>query len=166
MNVGKKLPLSSLKGFWTHSYVASTLQCTGDFATRQGSNPTRSKIILHTCLFWRYHFLHLPLTNHINNLKLVFLKLSGAGLKPKPSKCSNLWDCLKFLGHEVCTTGICPMDNNIEAINKMSTPNNLRKIQMFLGITGYFQQLIKEFAQLSEPLLLLLRGVPFKWAPV
>ena len=48
------------------------------------------------------------------------------------------------------------MTTKIEAIDKMLPPTNLREVQVFLGMMGYYRQFIKDFAYLSEPLVQLL----------
>ena len=46
----------------------------------------------------------------------------------------------------------------------MKTPENLRDIQCFLGMLGYYRRFVPEFATLAEPLTYLLWGkVPFVW---
>ena len=104
-------------------------------------------------------------TAHLEHLRAVFEKIRAAGLKLKPSKCSFFKDRLEFLGHEVSRTGIKPMMNKVEAIDKMLPPTSLRDVQVFLGMMGYYRQFIPDFARLSEPLVQLLRGVPFDWGP-
>ena len=45
----------------------------------------------------------------------------------------------------------------------MLPPTSLQEVQVFLGMMGYYCQFIHNFAEISEPLVQLLRGVPFKW---
>ena len=49
----------------------------------------------------------------------------------------------------------------MEAIEKMKTPENLRDVQCFLGMLGYYRQFVPEFATLAEPLTFLLLGKVF-----
>lgn len=55
------------------------------------------------------------------------------------------------------------MNNKVEAIDKMLPLTNLREVQVFLGMMGYYQQFIPDFAELSKPLFQLLCNVPFEW---
>ena len=55
------------------------------------------------------------------------------------------------------------MSNKVEAIDKMKPPSSLRDVQVFLGMMGYYRQFIPDFAAISEPLVQLLRNVPFEW---
>ena len=77
-------------------------------------------------------------TNHLEHLNSVFSKIREAGLKLKPSKCSLFKEQLELLGHEVTQTGFKTMTTKIEAINKMLPPTNLREVQVFLDMMGYY----------------------------
>ena len=77
-------------------------------------------------------------TDHLSHIKSVFLKIRKARLKLEPSKCSFFKDYLEFLGHEVTQTGIYPMSNKVEAINRMLPPTYLWDVQVFLGMLGYY----------------------------
>ena len=55
------------------------------------------------------------------------------------------------------------MNTKIEAIDKMAPLTLLQEVQVFLGMVGYYCQFINGFADLSEPLVQLLRNVPFSW---
>lgn len=57
------------------------------------------------------------------------------------------------------------MDNNVKAINQISALTKLQEVQVFLGMMGHYWRFIKYFDQISEPLIHLLRGVPFEWGP-
>lgn len=62
-------------------------------------------------------------------------------------------------------TGILLINNKMETINLISAPSNLGELRVFLGIMRYYRQFIEDFAQLSELLVHLLRGVPIEWGP-
>ena len=48
----------------------------------------------------------------------------------------------------------------------MLPPTNLCEAQDFLGMMSYYQQFILDFANLSEPLVQLLRNIPFEWTAI
>ena len=52
--------------------------------------------------------------------------------------------------------GVEPVLPKVEAIEKMKTPDNLRDIQCFLGMLGYYRRFLSKFATLAEPLNYLL----------
>ena len=52
--------------------------------------------------------------------------------------------------------GVKPVPAKAEAIEKMKTPENLRDIQCFLVMLGYYRRFVPKFATLLEPLTYLL----------
>ena len=53
---------------------------------------------------------------HLHQLKLVFQKISEAGLKLKPSKCKLLRTRLEYLGHIVSKKGIQTNPKKVQVI--------------------------------------------------
>ena len=95
-------------------------------------------------------------SDHMSHLRAVFTRLRKAGLKLKPSNCQFFKNSLEFLGFVVTSKGVKPVPAKVEAIEKMKTPENLRDIQCFLGMLGYYRRFVFEFATLAEPLTYLL----------
>lgn len=95
-------------------------------------------------------------SDHMSHLRAVFTRLCKAGLKLKPSKCQFFKNSLEFLGFVVTSKGVKPVPAKVEAIEKMKTPENLRDIQCFLGMLGYYRRFVPKFATLAEPLTYLL----------
>lgn len=77
------------------------------------------------------------LNNNLKHLKLIFLKLRGVELKLKPSKYNFFCDRFDFLGIKVSTTGIRPMYDKVEVINRIPSLTNMREVQVFLGMIVY-----------------------------
>ena len=87
----------------------------------------------------------------------------------KPSKCIIGVQSLKLLGHIVDAKGIHTDPDKCRAISQMSRPTDVRAVRRFLGASGYYRDLIPEYARLAEPLVALtvrmshlggLNGVP------
>ena len=56
------------------------------------------------------------------------------------------------------------MPSEIEAIEKMKSPESMRDIQILLGMIGYYCRFVPNFASIAEPLTVLLRkDKPFQW---
>jgi hypothetical protein len=53
--------------------------------------------------------------------------------------------------------------NKIKAITEWTKPKNISKLRGFLGLTGYYQRFIKNYAHLTTPLSNLLKKKSFKW---
>ncbi len=91
------------------------------------------------------------LDSHLQQLSLVFQKLTQAGLKAKLTKCEFLKSRIKFLGHLVDGDGIHTVYSKITAVQKFPTPKSVESVRSFLGLTGYYRAFMKNFDQL--PLL-------------
>ena len=101
---------------------------------------------------------------HIQRLDEVFSRLSEAGLKLKPSKCSLFQSEVLFLGHIVTPDGVKANPEKIKSVAEWSTPRNTNEIRSFLGLCSYYRRFIKDFSSIARPLNHLLEsGVKFKW---
>ena len=86
------------------------------------------------------------------------------GQKLKPSKCEILKKEVKYLGHVVSETEVATDPTKIDAISEWRAPTNVRDMQAFLGMVGYYRQYIADFATVARPLAYLTsKGVPWKW---
>ena len=101
---------------------------------------------------------------HIAELKLVFDRLRESRLKLKPSKCHFCQTKIKFLGHVVTNEGILPDPNKVKAVNNIPLPTNVKKLQSFLGLVGYYRKFVPNFANISSVLYQLTRmDAKFEW---
>ena len=95
---------------------------------------------------------------HLERLEAVFQKLSNAGLKLKPSKCSFFKNEITYLGHLITADGIATDPKKIEAVLKWPQPETVSDVRSFLGFVGYYRRFIKGFSSLSRPLYNLTKG--------
>jgi len=81
----------------------------------------------------------------------------------KFKKCEFWLDQASFLGHIMsCEGGVSVDPAKIEAIKDWPQPTNVKKIQSFLGLVGYYQRFVEGFSKLVLPLTILTRkGVKF-----
>ncbi len=104
------------------------------------------------------------LDSHLQQLSLVFQKLTQAVLKAKLTKCEFLKPRIKFLGHLVNGDGIHTVDLKITAVQKFPTTKYVENVRSFLGLAGYCRAFVKNFASVASPLMhLLKKDVPFLW---
>ena len=102
--------------------------------------------------------------NHIHHLRLVFERMSTAGLKLKPTKCHFLQKEVTFLGHVVSADGIKTDPEKVKAPKTWPVPMNVKELQSFLGLGGYYRKFILGFSSIAEPLYTLCRkNIPFSW---
>ena len=101
---------------------------------------------------------------HISRLEEVLQRLQKAGLKLKPTKCKLLQDQVEYLGHVVSAQGVATDPKKIEAIKDWPTPKDMKGLQAFLGLAGYYRQYIQDYATIAKPLTVLTgKGVEWKW---
>ena len=95
---------------------------------------------------------------HLKDMRLVFDRLKGKGLKLKPNKCKLCCNEVKFLGHQITTNGIRLNPEKVEALTKVefSETEDFDKLEHFLGLTGYYRRFVPDYAQKTVALRELL----------
>lgn len=101
-------------------------------------------------------------TEHKENIRKVLIRLRESGLKLKPKKCKFLMEEIEFLGHTITKDGLKMNREKRKAIENFPMPKNVKDIQKFLGLCGYYRKFIKGFALIAKPLYALLQ-TKTKW---
>ncbi|KAK3705767.1 hypothetical protein QZH41_000594, partial [Actinostola sp. cb2023] len=101
---------------------------------------------------------------HLHRLRLVFSRIRQAGLKLKPAKCQFLKQRVTFLGHVVSSQGIETDPEKTKAVVDWPVPVDVKELQRFLGLVGYYRRFVTEFSTTAEPLYRLCKKfTPFQW---
>jgi hypothetical protein len=100
------------------------------------------------------------LTEHMRHLRLVFKILQSAGLQINPAKCTFSVSSLTFLGHNVDSSSISPMEKHVKALTDFPPPSDLKQLQRFLGLINFYRRFLPGIAGTLQPLTDLLRGNP------
>ena len=77
-----------------------------------------------------------------------------------PSKLRVFMTEAVFAGAQVGPQGVSPDSNKLTAIVNWPIPEDASHLEGFLGLTSYFRDLVKGYAQIESPLRNLLRQVP------
>lgn len=86
------------------------------------------------------------------------------GLRINWTKCRFLQTTIEYLGYIVSNGTIKPSTNKTKAVINFPQPKNIKNIQSFLGLTGYFRKFIPQYATIARPLTdLLKKDVPFEF---
>lgn len=100
----------------------------------------------------------------LTNLKKTLYVAQDFGLDINWKKCNFLQTKIEFLGHIIENGMTRPTDNKTEAVTKFRQPENVKQMQSFLGLTGYFRKFIRNYALIARPLSNLLReGTKFEF---
>ena len=97
-------------------------------------------------------------TSHLQILEDVLERLQDARLKLKLTKCKLLQDKVYFLGHVVGAEGVDTDLDKVAATREWEARKDLQALQAFLGMAGYYQQYIPDFALIAKPLTRLTSG--------
>jgi hypothetical protein len=88
-------------------------------------------------------------TEHLQHLAAVLSILQRDQWQVKFSKCVFAQQQVAYLGHVVSAQGVATDSSNIESIRTWLAPTNLKELGGFLGLTGYYQKFIKNYAVIS-----------------
>ena len=69
----------------------------------------------------------------------------------KPSKCQFAMDHCVYLGHMVGNGTVRPEVSKVEAVQRWPAPETKKQVRAFLGLTGYYQKFISQYASIAAP---------------
>lgn len=138
-----------------------------------GSFQRAMNLILHnltwkTCLVYLDDIIVFSSTfeEHLTRLEEVFQRLMDANIRLKLPKCNFCQESVPYLGHVVSKWGVATDPAKVERMVNIKTPQNVEDIGTFLGMTGYYQRFIENYAELTIPLRQLQKkNTPFIWTP-
>ena len=85
-------------------------------------------------------------------LKYILQTLREHQLYAKFLKCEFWLDQVAFLGHMVSKDGIQVDHRKIEAVIDWPRPTTITEVRSFLGLTGYYRRIVKDFSKIVAPL--------------
>ena len=102
---------------------------------------------------------------HVDHLCKVFDLLQVNKVYAKESKCEFFEEKIHYLGHIISSDGITMEPSKIEAIMNWPSPTNLKEIQVFLRLAGFYRKFVKDYAKVAVPLTdqLKAKGRDFFW---
>lgn len=104
------------------------------------------------------------MTQHFLDIESILQRLQTAGLTLNLKKCKFCRQEINFLGHVVNGQGITADPSKVEAIRTYPVPRNLKEVQRFLGLAGWYHRFVPDFSRIAEPLnTLKKKGHSFQW---
>ena len=102
--------------------------------------------------------------SHHGHLREFFEILRRAKIKLNLKKCSIEKEEIEFLGHVVNATGVYPDPKHLQQIKELSPLTNIKGVQSFLGLLGYYRKFVENFSKMALPLTELLKDITtFHW---
>ena len=102
---------------------------------------------------------------HDERLNMVFAALSKHTLTLNTEKCVFSVPEIEFVGYRLSTTGITPLQSNVDAILAIPDPTSPAELSSLLGMTGYYLKFLPQYSDTTAPLRQLLRkDVPWVWS--
>ena len=103
-------------------------------------------------------------SGHVQGIDKMFCRLREYGFHLKAEKCEFVRKKFTYLGHQVTEQGIQPDPKKVEAIAKIMAADvsTIKKLDSFLGLTGYLRRYIENYQTVAKPLSdLKLLGTKF-----
>jgi hypothetical protein len=101
---------------------------------------------------------------HLERVEHVLQRLREFNVVAKLDKCQFGRSNLPYLGHIVTPEGIKTDPDKVKTVQEIRNPTTVTEVRAFLGICSYYRKFIKDFADITEPLLQLLKKrAKFTW---
>ena len=101
---------------------------------------------------------------HDSRLNEVLGRLSDAGLRLHPGKCTFHQSEIEYLGFKVNAEGRSPLPSKVEAIRNAADPKDVSEVRSFVGKLGFYEHFLCNRARALEPLYKLIRdGAEWVW---
>ena len=104
------------------------------------------------------------LDEHLKHIKIVFERLRKHGLKLKLKKCNFMQKETKYLGFVINENGVKPDPAKVEAIRSIKTPETVKEVRSFIGMSSFYRRFIPNFSKIAEPIIKLTKKyAKFNW---
>lgn len=97
------------------------------------------------------------ITAHINLVRKVFDRLRQLSISLNVNKSKILKDNITLLGYRVSRQGIQVDEEKIAPLITRPAPQNVKELQVFLGMANYYHTLVQGYANIAQPLYQLLK---------
>jgi len=96
---------------------------------------------------------------HLGHISEVMDALAAAHIFLNPTKCEFCLAKMHYLGHVVSENAISPEKEKLQAMRDFPEPDSATGVRSFLGLTGYYRKLVRNYSDVASPLTELTKGV-------
>jgi hypothetical protein len=101
---------------------------------------------------------------HIRRCNALFQRLRQAKLSVHLGKCEFGKGTVTYLGHEVGSGSVRPIQAKVEKILEFPAPHDRRGIMRFMGMVGYYRKFCQNLSEVAAPMTnLLKKDSKFVW---
>lgn len=93
----------------------------------------------------------------LTKLKEIMKRAEEFGLQFNWKKCHFFKKEIEYLGYIVKDNKVRPSKEKIKAVSNFKKPNNIKSMQSFLGLTGYFRKFIRNYSLIAKPMTDMLK---------
>ena len=90
--------------------------------------------------------------DHDINLSNLMLRCRDVNLKLNPRKFQFKVKQVTWIGHLLSSNGISPHPGRVQAIKDMNPPEDVKRVQRFLGMCNYLSRFTLNLAEIMKPL--------------
>ncbi|CAG9138024.1 unnamed protein product [Plutella xylostella] len=95
---------------------------------------------------------------HEGHLRKLFKRLSDYGICINSAKSEFGKSKITFLGHEVSSKGINPLQSKVQAVQDFSVPKTVKELRQFLGMFNFYRRFVPNASKIQSPLNAALTG--------
>jgi RNase H-like domain found in reverse transcriptase/Reverse transcriptase (RNA-dependent DNA polymerase)/Integrase zinc binding domain/Retroviral aspartyl protease len=102
--------------------------------------------------------------DHEEHVEWVLQQLMANGYYANPDKCEFWQSQVNFLGHVIKEGGLAVQKHKVDSIVQWPTPECVKDVRSFLGLTGYYRRFVEGYSAMAKPLTDLTHNdTPFVW---
>ena len=103
-------------------------------------------------------------SEHLDRLEILLLRLVQANLKLTPKKCMLLREKVTFVGVSISEDGVQITDDRVKDLLALPVPTTVKRVQEVLGALNYVRKWIPRYSVIAKPLhRLTAKETKFEW---